>query len=98
MITETVRANENFLNEKTTVFFYTIAAYGAMTLGIILMLTALALIILAAFTTSNFNSVEVVLIMSAFILLGIGAHFMDSIEKINKARRRQFYGRLKIRY
>ncbi len=79
-------------------FFYSIIAYGTMILGVTLMLTALALIVLAAFITSNFDGAEVVLIVSAFILLGTGAHFMDTIEKLNIARRRNFYKRLKIQY
>lgn len=98
MVTETVVANKKYLTEKTNLFFYSIAAYGAIILGIILMTTALALIVLAAFTSSDFNKFEVILIVSSFILLSIGAHSLDDIEKINKARRRAFYGRLKTGY
>jgi hypothetical protein len=55
---------------------YLLAA-GGISIGILLMLTGLILSAVSGFENKNHDPWELILFVSAFVLLGIGAHGLD---------------------
>lgn len=55
--------------------------------GLILILTGLILTIISYFEQNNFDTEEIILLVSGLAFLTIGAHSLDLIEKDKKSRR-----------
>lgn len=64
-------------------------AVGGIVGGFILALSGLILSVISFFTRIKFNSWEVILIATAFVFFAIGAHFLDLMDRENKAKRKQ---------
>ncbi|MGI8495488.1 MAG: hypothetical protein ACR2L1_09290 [Pyrinomonadaceae bacterium] len=69
---------KTYKSNRNTINF--IGAIGGITGGLILMLTGIILSAIAYFDRMSFHGGEVILIVSAFVFLAIGAHFLDSME------------------
>lgn len=72
-------------DEGNTFSLNYIVAIGGITGGFLLMLSGLILWAMAFFSNTNFNGWEVILLVTAFVFLGIGAHFMDKYSVADKA-------------
>ncbi len=71
--------------EENTFSLNYIIAIGGITGGFLLMLSGLILWAMAYFSNTNFNNWEVMLLITAFVFLGIGAHFLDKYSVADKA-------------
>lgn len=58
-----------------------------LTGGFLLMLTGLAVWAISSFTVTPLHSLDLILLISAFVFLGFGAHFLDKADAENKAER-----------
>ncbi len=65
-----------------------LGAAGGLLFGSISFATGVALSILASFERINFDNTEIILLTSAFALLGLGAHCLDLLEKERKTNRK----------
>jgi divalent metal cation (Fe/Co/Zn/Cd) transporter len=65
-------------------FLKLLSAIGCMTGGLLLMIAGLLISLEAYLSKSNFNGVETACLVTAFVLLGIGSHFMDLVDKDRK--------------
>ncbi len=74
---------------KSFSFVHFVAAIGGIVAGLILMAAGLILSAISFFTQINFDVWEMFLIVSAFVFLTIGAHFLDLIDREKKARKKQ---------
>ncbi len=65
-------------------------SYGAtisFSLGLAFLLTGIILTIFAFFEKTSFDKTEIALIISSFVLFGLGAHCLDLLEMEKKAKR-----------
>ncbi len=83
-------AMENNISKSTVAkkpFF--IGAIGGIVSGFILMLTGLILSAISFFNRMNFQGWDVILIVAAFVFFAAGAHFLDSIDREKKSKKKQ---------
>ncbi|MCY7348777.1 MAG: hypothetical protein LH614_21520 [Pyrinomonadaceae bacterium] len=71
---------------KNTKISYLIGAVGGIIGGFFLMLTGLILSAVSFIDKMSFLGFEVFLLAAAFVLVTIGSHFLDLIEKEKKAK------------
>lgn len=62
-----------------------IGAVCGLLFGLILLVTGASLSIFAYLAGINFDKIEVVLIVTSFVLFGLGAHCLDSLEAKKKS-------------
>lgn len=62
-------------------------ATSGLLLGLILLVGGIMLSIFAFFEKINFDNIELIMIVSSFVLLSLGAHCLDLLEKDEKAKR-----------
>jgi cytochrome b subunit of formate dehydrogenase len=72
-----MKKNEAVTSGKFSDFVKYIMAAGGISIGILLMLTGLILWAVSGFENKNHDPWELILFVSAFVLLGIGAHGLD---------------------
>jgi cytochrome c biogenesis protein CcdA len=80
-----VKTNE----AKNFSFVNFVGAMGGLVSGFVLILSGFILSAVSLFTRTNFNGWEVILIVTGFIFLAMGAHFLDLIDRKNKVKRKQ---------
>lgn len=85
--------NENDkANEKNSAGFVNfVGAIGGITSGLILLLTGLFLSAISFFNRINFHGWEVISLIAAFVLLAIGAHYLDKIDAAKRAKKIEYY-------
>jgi hypothetical protein len=62
-------------------------AAGGISIGVLLMLTGLILWGVSAFMNQNNNRSELILLISAFVFFGIGAHGLDLRQRAKRAEK-----------
>lgn len=67
-------------------------ALTGLTGGFLLMLAGLAVWIISSFTGAQIHSLDLILLISALVILGFGAHFLDKAGAENKAERMKAAG------
>ncbi len=90
-MSEAVMENKNIktveAGKKSSVNF--VGAISGLAGGFILILSGFVLSIISFFTPMNFGGWQVILFITAFIFLAIGAHFLDLIDREDKAERKR---------
>ena len=62
-------------------------ATSGLSLGLIILAAGIILSFFAFFEKTNFDNAELLLIVTSFVFLGLGAHCLDLLEKEKKAKR-----------
>lgn len=79
------------VKKKRRTGLYTFGAFMCVSLGVVSLMSAFLLIIIAAMTGSGFDGVEVILIVASFTLVGIGAHCLDLLDKSRRDQKIENY-------
>lgn len=88
---EAVKKNESAKANDKKIFDFIkfTTAIGGIAGGLVFMLSGLILTVISRFSLSDFRVSETILIAAAFVLLAVGAHFLDLIERDGKLRKKQ---------
>ncbi|GEM_PF-3775167 len=93
MFEAAMKKNEAATPGKFYDFMKYAMAAGGISFGVLLMLTGLILWAVSGFENKNHDSWELILFVSAFVFLGIGAHGLDLM---HNAKREETKRRLNI--
>lgn len=75
---------KNETKATTANFHILLKKFGAtsgLSLGLILLVTGIILSVFAFFEKTNFDNAELIMIVTSFVFLGLGAHCLDLLEK-----------------
>ena len=81
---------KNKIENTPNNFSFALKRFGAacgLCLGFILLITGIILSCFAFLEKTNFDTTEIILIVTSFVLFGCGAHCLDLLEKEKQAKR-----------